>query len=177
MDNRQKDFDICLFVVGMEYTRQTDVIITIQYGSIILRKGNILVELVGSLYGERIQQLLIPKAVNKLEEDLIKVWIPYSLINNSDLINEYLDYIFKPLGNPKGVATISLPRKIVLVLNKKKEVFLDRFFCNQKSEKYQLFHIQATRGKFLLKFIVNNSEALSQTIDIQVRDGKGNEDL
>ena len=177
MNNRQKDFDICLFVIGMEYAKYRDVIITIQYGSVILRRENKIVELVSSLHGERIQHLLIPASINKFDNDLIKVWIPYSLINNSDSIYDFLDYILNPLANPKGIATISLSRKIVLVLNKTKEVYLDEYFCLQESRKFQIFHILQKKNRYELKIIVGEKEPFSQIINIQIRDGKGNEDL
>lgn len=173
----KRDFDICLFVIGMEYCKHADVSLTIRYGSIILEKNEIIVELVGSLNAASIRNIIIPSSINKFNQNVFKVWIPYSLLNNENEINSYLDIIFKPIANSTGVPTISLSRKVFTVLTKTRKIFLDEYFSIQECVKFQIFRIENKKKYYEIGILLNGEETIKRRINIMLRDGKGNEDL
>lgn len=177
MKEHDKNFDICLFGIAYEYSSRTDVEVTIQYGTVILRKQNTVVELLGSLEASRIKELIIPGSINKLEVDVRRIWIPYSLFNNTELINDYLNAIFTPIIKSDNTAIISISPKVFNSMKKNDEVYLDEFFTVTNSKKFKQFKITINGYTFSFAIIVNDEEHMSKPVLIKVRDGKGNDDL
>lgn len=177
MKNNEENIDICLFVLGLEYSSRTDVEITIQYGAIILRKDDIIVQLLGSLDSENIKEILIPAAINKFNVCIRRIWVPYSIFNHSDILFDYLDAIFKPLLKEDDFALVSISPKVYSALKNVAVIFLDKFLTISASQKFNVFSICKRRKKYYLSILVNGKPTIEKHILLIIRSGIGNDDL